>query len=253
MKNKLKIMILHNIVTPYRLPLFEELCKKYDLTVYFCKEKAEDRKWSVSLKDYSFKYKILQHKDLGPFIINPTLKDELKKNNFDIYSAFENPENAFSVLKTRKFARKNKKPFILINGRKDDEIYTLKDLKESKNIFKNIFYFFSKWSYKKYREFIYRKSASFASYCQVATSYIISKTISKDKVFTGIQNYPECLLSRPTWKLKPKEFKNKKILFYLGYLRKGKGVEYLIQAFNKLNRKDTLLLIAGTNKFKYAL
>jgi len=35
MKNKAKLIILHNIISPYRLPIFEELSKKYDLDVYF--------------------------------------------------------------------------------------------------------------------------------------------------------------------------------------------------------------------------
>ena len=53
MQNKLKVMILHNIISPYRSPLFEELSKKYDLTVYFCKAKTNDRKWSTKLDNYS--------------------------------------------------------------------------------------------------------------------------------------------------------------------------------------------------------
>ena len=43
MKNKARLIILHNIISPYRLPIFEELSKKYDLDVYFCKAKTEDR------------------------------------------------------------------------------------------------------------------------------------------------------------------------------------------------------------------
>ncbi|MFC1682144.1 glycosyltransferase family 4 protein [Nanoarchaeota archaeon] len=243
---KLKVLILHNIISPYRNPLFEELSKKYDLTVYFCKENNNDREWSTKLEGYSFKYKILPHKDIGPFVINPTIKNELKKEDFDIYLAFENPENAFSILKMIKASRKRDKPFILANGRKDDEIYTLKSLRESKNIFKKLFYWFSKITYLKYRKFVYNKSKSFISYCNTATNHIVSKMIDRKKIFTGIQNMPESLLPKPTWKVKPKEFRDKKIIFYIGYLNARKGVNYLIEAFNKLNRKDSVLLIAGT-------
>src|SRR3989339_198644 len=133
---KLKVMILHYIIAPYRNPLFEKLSKKYDLTVYFCKENNKDRNWSTKLDNYSFKYKILPHKDVGPFVLN--------------------------------------------------------------------------------------------------------------KIFTGIQNYPESLLPKPTWKTKPKEFKDKNVIFHIGYLNERKGVNYLIESFNKLDRKDAVLLIAGT-------
>jgi glycosyltransferase involved in cell wall biosynthesis len=246
MKNKLKIMILHNIISPYRNPLFEELSKKYDLTVYFCKEINKERKWSTELKNYSFKYKILSHKDFGSFVINHNLKAELNGNDYDIYIIGEEPENAFSILKMIKIAKK--KPFILINGRKNDEIYTIWSMKESKNIFKKLLYWFSKIAYRMHRNFVYKKADSFISYCNSSTNYLISSSIKRNKVFTGAQNYPESLLPKPTWKSKPYEYKNKKIIFQIGYLREGKGIEYLIEAFNKLNRKDTILLIAGTGE-----
>lgn len=246
MKDKLKVMILHNIISPYRNPLFEGLSKKYDLTVYFCKENDKERKWSTKLEGYSFKYKILHHKQIGPFVINSSLKKELKENNFDIYILFENPENAFSIKKAIKFAKGKKKSLICVNGRRDNEIYILNNLKESRNIFKKLFYLLSKSIYKKYRENIYKKSDSFISYSKSSTSLLLSNKIKEYKIFTGIQNYPESLLSKPNWREKPNQFKDKKIIFHMGYLNDRKGVNYLIEAFNKLDRNDTILLIAGT-------
>lgn len=254
MRTKSKVMILHNIISPYRLPLFEELSKKYDLTVYFCKENDKERKWSTKLDGYSFKYKILPYKDIGPFVINPTLKKELKENAYDIYILVENPENAFSILKIIKLANKNKKKMVLWNERIDNEIYTLKNLKESINIFKKLFYSFSKLIYKRYRKLIYKRSDGFISFSKISTEFLISNKIDKSKIFETKQIMPKSLLLKPTWREKPKEFKDKKIIFYLGYLNERKGVDYLIKAFNNLNRKDTLLLIAGSgdqeNKLK---
>jgi len=237
MKSKLKIMILHNMVTPYRLPLFEELSKKYDLTVYFCKTKDKDRLWKTDLNKYSFKYKILDHKDFGPFVINPTLKKELKKNPCDIYICFENPENSFSILKALKFAKMNKKKFILVNGRRDDEIVSLRNLNESKLFIKNIIYKLIRYLYFNHRAYLYKNSHSFISYCKKTTVFLTKNTIQKNKIFTGIQNYPKSLLPKPAWKSRPSEYKNKKIIFHLGYLNERKGVDYLIKAFNELNRK----------------
>jgi len=34
--------------------------------------------------------------------------------------------------------------------------------------------------------------------------------------------------------------------FHIGYLNERKGVNYLIESFNKLDRKDAVLLISGT-------
>lgn len=246
MKKKLKVMILHNIISPYRSPLFEELSKRYDLTVYFCEENTSDRKWSTKLDKYSFNYKILPHRQIGPFIINPTLKQELKENLFDIYIAFENPENMFSVPEVIKASKKNKKPFIMVNGRKDDDLYYLIKYKESNLIHKKIFYSICKLIYQTYRESVYKKSDSFTSYCNASTNFLISKGIPREKIFSGIQNYPETIIPRPSWKSKPKEFQGKKIILHIGYLTERKGVNHLIEAFNSLNRKDALLLIIGT-------
>ncbi len=246
MSKKKKVLLLHNIISPYRNPLFEELSKKYDLTVYFCKENDLDRKWSTKLDGYTFKYKILAHKQIGPFVINPKIKKELKETEFDIYILFENPENTFTIKKIINYAKKNKKKLICVNGRKDDDIYTLKNLNESKNIIKNYIYKIIKYSYKKYREKIYLNFNSFVSYCNSSTKYLISKNINSNIIFTGIQNMPESLLLKSKWKEKPKEFKNKKVIFYLGYLNERKGVNYLIDAFNKLNKNDILLVLIGS-------
>ena len=100
-----------------------------------------------------------------------------------------------------------------------------------------------------------RKTAkSIISYSNATTYYLKSKGFDKNKIFTGTQNYPEYLLIKPTWKKRPNKFKDKKIILYVGYLREDKGVNYLIEAFNGLNKKDVLLLIAGSgdeeNKLK---
>ena len=136
----------------YRNPLFEELSKKYDITVYFCKATDNDRKWSTNLNKYSFKYKILKHKQIGPFVINPTIKQELRKKDYDIYILGENPENAFSIIQIMKSAKKNNRKIILWNERIDNEVNSLRELKFSKNFIKNYIYKIIKFIYKKHRD-----------------------------------------------------------------------------------------------------
>jgi glycosyltransferase involved in cell wall biosynthesis len=247
---KPKVMILHNMITPYRLPLFEELSKKYDLSVYFCKTKDKDRKWSTKLKGYSFSHKILKHFNFGPFAINPELKGLLKKNIYDYYIVFENPENANSILKVIKYAKKNKKKIIILNGRKDDEIYSMNQLRGSKNPLKSAGYLIIKSIYHKYRNYVYGFANSFISYCRSSTKYLISNSVPKDNIFTGTQNMPKILLPNATWKSRPNEYGNKKIIFHIGYLNRDKGVHYIINAFNQMGRKDTLLLIAGSGEYE---
>ncbi|HDZ61449.1 MAG TPA: glycosyltransferase [Candidatus Pacearchaeota archaeon] len=248
MKTKPQIMILHNIISPYRLPLFEELSKKYDLTVYFCKTNNKDRKWSTKLDNYSFNYKILLNKDFGPFVINSTLKDELKENNFDVYIVFENPENAFSILKIIKFCKNNSKRMILVTERKDDDVYTLKRFNQSSNPIKKRIYEAIRFAYKKYRSELYNRVEVIIPFYNKSAKFLIKNKINLNKLFTSREIMPEQLLPKLRSIKKPKEWKDKKIIFHIGYLNDRKGINYLIEAFNKLDRKDTILLIAGVGE-----
>lgn len=250
---KLKVLILHNGISPYRNPLFEELSKKYDLEVWFCRGKDEQRSWSNSFENYSFKYQILPFIEKGSLILNPTLNKELKKIDFDFYVFFENPENIFSINKVIQYAKKKRKKLICVNGKRDDESYARVEDKYSSNLIKRFLYSLSKFIYLIHRKKAYLKSNSIIAYGTFAKNYLISKKIDSKKIFAGIQNMPESLLAKPTWKTKPKEFKNKKIILYLGYLRKMKGINYLIEAFNGLNRTDTILLIVGTGEYEEEL
>lgn len=46
---KYKVALIHNIISPYRVPLFEGLAKHplIDLSVYFCSLRHKNRKWDV--------------------------------------------------------------------------------------------------------------------------------------------------------------------------------------------------------------
>jgi glycosyltransferase involved in cell wall biosynthesis len=245
MKNKAKLAIFHNIISPYRLPLFEELSKIYDLDVYFCKAKTEDRIWNTSLKNYTFKYKILPSLNIGPLVFNFSLLKELFKNKSDCFIVDENPENAISILTMFAIAKKNKKKIILWNERIDDEVFTLIHLKTSNNFFGSKLYNFIKAGYKIYRKYLYFKSDLLLPLSSAAESYLKKEGVLKEKIIKSFQIMPESILAKPTTISKLPEFKNKKIILSLGYLIKRKGIDNLIKAFNQLNSSDAVLLIAG--------
>jgi glycosyltransferase involved in cell wall biosynthesis len=86
-----KIAIIHNIVTPYRLELFERLSKhKYidELNVFYCLERYNDRNWNLNY-DAEYKYKILPGYTFTfpiiklPCSINPSIFNEICNNNYD--------------------------------------------------------------------------------------------------------------------------------------------------------------------------
>lgn len=83
-----KVAIIHNIIAPYRFPLFNELSKQkgIDVTVLFMTDGAKNRKWDLTqyTDQMKFKYKVLPNwkfrlpiTDYTEYIINPTIITEL--------------------------------------------------------------------------------------------------------------------------------------------------------------------------------
>jgi glycosyltransferase involved in cell wall biosynthesis len=57
--NKVKVAVIHNTIAPYRHPLFEELAKRVELTVYYCAAKHAPRAWDLWPRNYNYEYKVL--------------------------------------------------------------------------------------------------------------------------------------------------------------------------------------------------
>ena len=89
MSKKVKVVLLHNILSPHVAPVFCELAKKVDLTVLYCAESELNRTWKE--KPRGFRYKILKNfsvrihgRDLFTYFINPTILSDLNKLKPDV-------------------------------------------------------------------------------------------------------------------------------------------------------------------------
>ena len=240
LQKKDKILLLHNIISPYRLPIFEELSKHVDLHVLFCKEKHEKRKWDTTLRDYSFKWEILTGFNLIGLEINYPLPFHLLYRKYDAYIVGENLENIFSVLTVLCMSKLYKKPLIIWSGVISTEYDRAKYNSLPKKVIKLIFQY--------YRRFLYRNANSFIAYCNMAKAFLMENGVSEGKISVGTQIIPEDQLVNISFHKKDAEFEDKKIILSLGYLDKRKGIDYLINAFIKLKRSDAILIIAGTGE-----
>lgn len=239
----MKVCLIHNQISPYRLPLFEELSKKFDLYVYYCKRRYGGRLWSPSLQNYSFKNEVLKSFNVGPFIINYSLSFKLLRDRYDIYLVGENPENLFATFIAFLVAKIFRKPVIIWSGVIETEyskqIHAGNKVKMI--LLKNYVRFINT-----YRRFLYRHADAFVTYCNKSKEFLVKNGVQEVRIFVGGQIMPEELLSEISINKSDTEFKNKKVILYVGYLRKGKGVEYLIKAFNTLKKKNECLVIAGS-------
>lgn len=230
---KKKVLLLHNQVAPYRLELFEKLSQIFNLTVYFCQTKSKRRKWGASLQGFSFKREILKNFVVKNLIINYTLGFKLLKNKFDVYVAGESPEVVFSTFLVLLASKLFRKPFILWSGFIEAKYIKTSKIKNKVRKF--------------YQKILYHHTDSFIAYGKKAKKYLIKNGVAEEKIFIGTQTTPEKRVKQSIEKAKTK-FKNKKIILYLGYLQKRKGVDWLIKAFKELKDENTVLIIAGTGE-----
>jgi glycosyltransferase involved in cell wall biosynthesis len=233
---QLKVALLHNTVTPYRLPLFEELSKHYELNVIFCERQTSDRKWTTSLKGTHFKSTILSSRRLGWIVINGGLVRALKSKAYDIYLLADNNEDTLSIVLFVLMAKLRRKPIIIWNEHVEDKMGALKR--------SGVIYRMWKFAEVCYRRWLYKQATAFLSMSGSYTDeYLLNKGVSKEKIFTNTQIMPRSLLPAPD-KKKPFKFP---YLLYLGYFRAEKDLPTLIGAWQSV--KDThgvQLILVGT-------
>ena len=112
-----KVLIVFNHPAPYKVRLFNELSKYFDLHVIFERNKAKDRSNSFYFEqNYSFKIHNVKGLKLGRenFISNKIVK-HVKQNQYDLI--IMNGYSQFAELKTIKYLHKQNIPYVLyING-----------------------------------------------------------------------------------------------------------------------------------------
>lgn len=239
----INVCLLHNQVTPYRLPIFNEIGKKCNLHVIFCQTKSQDRLWVASSEDYSFSTTVLKYIKIGPFIINYTLPSFLLRHSFDIYIIGENPQNIFSEFLICIFAKLQKTKVVIWSEAISISILLQRDKQRPVKRFIELLYdIFSSF----YRRFLYEFADAFIAYSKRAKLYLMERGVKEGKIFSGGQCYPIVRGDPILFKdYQIPKCKGKKMVLYLGYLRFEKGIDILIQAFQKLDRTDSVLVIAG--------
>lgn len=250
MKDKTKVLLLHNVISPYRLPLFQELSNEYDLTVLFCRGNDKQRLWDTSLFKYKFKYEIMNELGMFPFYTNYSLLYSLFKNEFDIIILVDPTEAAFSMITCVLYAKLLKKPVIIWTGQTDHEIYFFPQLKDSSNAFYKLIYKISKFIIHKYHKLIYRYANCFIAYSSRTKAYLEEYGVNENKIFAGTQIMPQQLLVKSNIIKEFSEFNNKKVILYIGYINKRKGIDILIEAFQNIKISNTILLIVGSGEEK---
>lgn len=239
---KVRVALIHNIVAPYRQPLFESLSNHelIDLSVYFCSKSHKYRKWDAEAWD-SYKNEIMKGFNLSlsnkefTYHINPSIVSILTREKYDVViiggATDFTMELAFITCKLLKI------PVILWSeGFEGVQSILGKIISPISN-------------------YIIRNTDAIIVPGIMARDYHIMLGASPDKIFTAhnivdnqffIDNSKRYKNNKDEIKKKLK-IGNKKVILFVGQLIDRKGVQYLINAYQILKKdlEDVILIIVG--------
>ncbi len=234
-----KILLVTNIPTPYRIPLFNELKEQLErkglgLKVVFGALGYARRKWAVDMSQCKFEYEVLPSRNL--YSSNPEKSSFTYSGLYGVISK-ENPSviitNAFSIATTKLWWRSwfKKTDYIIWSGaihRKDKSDSFVRKLQ---------------------RKILIRRAAGFIAYGTKAKEYLVSLGSQRNKVEIGINTVDTQFYKSECRKLRGNLIPNdsQKHLLYVGHLSPRKNVFRALKVINYLAklRSDIILDIVG--------
>ena len=242
---KCRVAIIHNIMAPYRIPVFEELAKNplVDLKVFYCAETHRHRNWEVkSCKSYD--YTVLPGMCIraGGFNchLNPSIVWKLLHGNYDVVilggCCDLTTQLAFIVSKLAKI------PLILWS-----EGITSAQSKLGKLA-------------SPFTDHIVASVDAVVVPGELSRQYHIMCGAMPERVFIApsivdnefyIEQYNRLHPKKKQLK-KDRGIRHNKVILYVGQLIERKGIQYLISAYELLKRdyNDACLVIVGDGPLK---
>jgi len=235
-----QVLLLTNVPTPTRFPVFESLTEQVDLTVYFCQGYDPARVWRVKPQSERVRYEILAARTLplpgGVEIVwNPGLWAGLRHSPFDVYIAGENFNTFPSVLTVWRAAQHWNKPFALWSEA-IDSVYAS-----------------GNWVSNLYRRWLYQRTDAFIAYGERAKTFLARRGASPERIVLGLQVIPAEQLPTPTIDKAGLGLEGKTVVLSICYLAPRKGVKYLVSAFQAIAGETDVLALVGSGPEEAAL
>lgn len=225
----MKISLITNIPTPYRIPLWKEIENKATFNVICISKIEKNRAWNTESLNFVYFLKSFHfffHKlDWGfHFTIPFSLLFKLIKSSPDvvIIAGYDNYQYWESLLYTKVFRKKS----VFWNGS------TLLSSRSKNKIVNSIKHFFI------------NQFDSYYTYGSKASEYLISFGANNQKIITGINTvdteYYKAHTSNTTVNTKTKQF------LFIGQILERKGLLNTIKAFQHVDSKNWHFTIIGT-------
>ena len=224
---KYKVTLIHNIISPYRVPLFEGLSEhpSIDLFVYFCAKTHKERKWDI-LESDRYKYEILSGITLEIFgikyHINPSIISKLIKGKYDVVIIGGNTDFTTQAA------------FIISKLLKTPTILWSEGIESAQSLLGKVISPLTKY--------IVRNVDAVVVAGTMSRDFNIKNGARQEKIFIApniVDN--EMFIKQSLKSKKEKErfkqelnIQNKKIIMFVVQLIKRKGVEYLLKAYKNI-------------------
>lgn len=242
-----KILVITNIIPPYRVPLYNYLNKNLEnLKVLFLSITEKNRNWNVNKNKMNFNYEILKGKRFelrkGHYTLHiNSIINKLKEYNPDIImlTGYDQPAYWFAL----NYAKKRKIKVVMWNES------TLLSSKLQKGIF-----------YKLKKLFL-NKIDMFITSGSKASEYLRFFGISDNKIVTGCNGIDNEWFFKRIKEIKKsdqykdlkKKYQNKKVLLFIGRLIKYKGLDIIFEILKEIDHSNVHLLILGNGPDKDCL
>ncbi len=263
--HKIRVAFWHNVFSPYRIPLFQQLAAfdDIDLTVYYGSIKDAYRAWHVEFGE-GYRYIVLPSLSLPgyPYKFNHTLINELRRQRYDVCIAVENEigcQLAYIV------SRLTKIPLILWSIEIDYEIAHDPQERTLISYFRRLPGFLE----RKLQQFIYAPLAYGAAYVKRHANAYLAAGMATEKHLRGVGATGRCfqfgntvdttkfvrLVSEQSPQTLKQQFGvgEKRVILSVAYLQKRKGIQYLIEAFLHLDCPNLCLMIVGDGEYQSEL
>ncbi len=230
----MRIALLHNIISPHVVPLFELLAHQPDvsLKVYFLAETEKNRRWETTIGQ-RFPYAVLPNwsvrigrDDLFTLFVNPTILSTLLRDGFDVLVliGWDSP----AAMLAYALAKILRKPIVLWSGSTANEPSWRRSL-----------------SLRLVRALV-RGSSSWIAYGTRARDYLRQLGARRERVFIAYNTVDVAWFQERAEELRPNRSELRRslgltdgpVVLYVGQLIARKGVRDLLSAFELLTTQD---------------
>jgi glycosyltransferase involved in cell wall biosynthesis len=239
-----RVLLIHNFISPYRVPLFRELNQRFDLDIWILGDIAKLREWRGDAPPDAFRYRMLPHVSVGlgsrynRVLLNPGFSWAFMRHRCDaiICCGWDAPV----FFQAACLARLRGLPFVLWAGSTAAENSWYRSV--------------ARWPVAQ----LVQSADAWLAYGSRARDYLVDLGATEERVFRAfntveIDDFAQASVraqdDREALK-KSLGVKTPHVILFCGNLLTLKGIDDLIPAFATLRgqREDVSLVLVGSGK-----